>query len=291
MIITKLKGGMGNQMFQYAIGRALSIKNNTKLGLDLSYLLDRTPRANFTFRDYDLDVYNIEAEIIPQTEIPFINKTFKGKFGLYFDFLRRKLIKPKGTEKSFNFDKNILGLEGDIYLDGYWQNLKYFEDIADIIRKDFIIKDKLSLNIQNLKEIIEKENSVCVHIRRGDYIGNKLYNLVGKEYYDKGIESIKSIKKIDKIYVFSDDIRWCEENIKFEYPTKFIGEEYAGIKAEGHIALMSACHHFIIPTSTFSWWGAWLSRYNDKIVVVPKQWFSDKKINNDDLIPKEWIRI
>lgn len=291
MIITKLKGGMGNQMFQYATGRALSIKNNTKLGLDLTFLLDRIPRPNFTFRDYDLDVFNIDALIVPQSEIPFIHRLFKGKFGIFFDLIKRKFIKPIGVEKSFNYDSSILDLKGDVYLDGYWQSQKYFENIEDIIRKDFILKDEISLNIKNLMEVIQKENSVCIHVRRGDYVGNKVHEIVGKEYYDKGLALISKKIKIDKLYVFSDDIKWCEENMKFEFPVMFVGEEYVGQKDEGHLVLMKSCKNFIIPNSSFAWWGAWLSSYKDKIVIVPKQWFGDNSINSDDLIPKNWIRI
>lgn len=292
MIITKLKGGMGNQMFQYALGRALSVKYGVPLGLDISFLLDRTPRTNFTFRGYDLDVFNLNAEIVPQSKVPFIYRNFKGKFGLYTDYFKRKFLKLRGVEKSFNFDSTIFNIGDNAYLDGYWQSYKYFSDIEDIIRKEFTLKNELPLNIQNLMEVIKKENSLCVHMRRGDYVGNSNHEIVGKEYYDKGIEKIKSLAKIDKIYVFSDDIKWCEENMKFEFPVMFVGEEYAGKKAEGHLVLMSACHHFIIPNSSFAWWASWLSSsYSDKIVIVPKCWYQDENINSDDLIPDEWIRI
>jgi hypothetical protein len=122
-------------------------------------------------------------------------------------------------------------------------------------------------------------------------VGNSFHEIVGKDYYDRGIERIKSLTKIDKIYVFSDDVKWCEDNMKFEFPTMFVGDEYSGVKAEGHMALMSSCHNFIIPNSSFAWWSAWLSTYKDKIVIVPKQWFVDSSINSDDLIPSGWIRI
>ncbi|MCX6754458.1 MAG: alpha-1,2-fucosyltransferase [Candidatus Nomurabacteria bacterium] len=292
MIITKLKGGMGNQMFQYALGRALSVKYGTSLGLDLSFLLDRTPRPNFTFREYDLDIFNIiNVDRVSQSKIPFLYRNFNGKFGLYFDYFRRKFFRLRGIEKSFNFDLTILNIGSNAYLDGYWQSYKYFADIEDIIRKDFTLKDELSLNIKNLMEVIKKENSLCIHVRRGDYVGNSNHEIVGKEYYDKGIKILSEKTKIDKIYVFSDDVKWCEDNMKFDFPVMFVGEEYSGIKAEGHFSLMSACHSFIIPNSSFSWWAAWLSVHKDKIVIVPKKWFGDASINSDDLIPKEWIRI
>lgn len=296
MIITRLQGGMGNQMFQYALGRALSIKNGVPLGLDLTFLLDRTPIpnfTNFTFRNYDLDVFNIQANVVSKKDIPFLYRKHNlGIFMRYIDYFRRKLISTPGKEKKVcSFDSSILELGVDAYLDGYWQSPKYFESITDIIRRDFTLKNKLPSHIENLKEVIKNENSLCVHVRRGDYVGNSFHEIVGKDYYDKGIEKIKSLTKIDKIYVFSDDTKWCEENMKFEIPTIFVGEEYAGVKAEGHMALMSACRNFIIPNSSFAWWGAWLAPYKDKIVVVPKQWFVDESINSDDLIPEGWIRI
>jgi len=293
MIIVRLQGGMGNQMFQYALGRALSIKNEVPLGLDLTFLLDRTPIPNFTFRYYDLDVFNIQANVASKNDIPFLYRKHNlGIFMRYIDYFRRKLINTPGKEKKVcHFDPVIMALESDVYLEGWWQSYKYFEDISDIIRKDFTLKDKLPLHIENLMEVIEKENSVCVHVRRGDYVGNSNHEIVGKEYYDLGIEKIKKTVKIDKIYVFSDDIKWCEENMKFSFPTMFVGQEYVGVKNEGHLMLMKSCKNFIIPNSSFSWWGVWLSEHKDKIVIVPKQWFGDKTINSDDLIPKGWIRI
>ncbi|KKP93348.1 MAG: Glycosyl transferase, family 11, partial [Candidatus Nomurabacteria bacterium GW2011_GWF2_36_126] len=155
MIITRLQGGIGNQMFQYALGRALSVKNNVPLGLDLTFLLDRTPIpnfANFTFRNYDLDVFNIEAVIVSKKDIPFLYRKHNlGIFMRYIDYFRRKLISTPGKEKmNCSFDASILQLGSDAYLEGWWQSYKYFESIEDIIRKDFTFKNKLPLHIENL---------------------------------------------------------------------------------------------------------------------------------------------
>lgn len=295
MIITRLRGGMGNQMFQYAIGRALSIKKNTKLGLDLAFLLDRTPRPKFhkfTFRDYNLDVFNIKAEIIPQSNIPFIYRQFfSGRFMLYVNGFINLFDKKFNKWKYHKFNPCVFNKGTNMYLNGDWHNLKYFEDIHNIIRKDFTPKKELKENIKKLKFEIENNNSLCIHIRRGDYVGNINHEIVGREYYKKGPEKIKTFTKIDKVYVFSDDIKWCEDNIKFELPTMYVGEEYAGDKDVGHMILMLACHNFIIPNSSFAWWGAWLSPYNNKIVVAPKRWFVDININSGGLIPKDWILI
>ena len=294
MIIVRLKGGMGNQMFQYATGRVLSIKNNTDLGLDLSYLLDRTKRPKFhkfTFRNYDLDLFNIKAKIIYPSSIPFIHRIPKGIIGLGLDFFKRKFIKIKGVEKSKNFDGKILNVGPDVFLDGYWQSYKYFEDIKEVIKEDFSFKNKLLDNIKNLAEVIEMENSLCFHVRREDYVNNKDYEIVGKEYYNKSLNCILESRKIDKIYIFSDDIAWCRDNMKFDLPAMFVGDEYKGFKDGGHFFLMSSCRHFIIPNSTFAWWAAWLADCPDKIVIAPKKWFVNDKIDSSDIIPKEWTRI
>lgn len=294
MIIVRLQGGMGNQMFQYALGRSLSIKNKVPLGLDLTFLLDRTPMPSyFTFRDYQLDCFNIQAKIVSKKDIPFLYR--KHNFGIfmrYIDYIRRRFISFPGKEKiDLCFDKDILNLGPDIYLEGWWQSYKYFSANENIIRKDFTFNKNFPENISKLKSEIESKNSLCMHIRRGDYVGNKVHEVVNLDYYIKGLKIIKNKVNIDSIYIYSDDIEWCRQNIRFDYPTIFVGPEYVGAKDEGHLALMSACKHFIISNSSFSWWGAWLSDYKGKIVIAPKYWFSDKSINSDDLIPSDWIRI
>ena len=159
------------------------------------------------------------------------------------------------------------------------------------IGQEFTELDVITEKIEKLKEEIENCNSLCVHIRRGDYIGDKLHEVVNEEYYKKAISYMEEKKvKIDKIYIFSDDISWCEKNLKFNYNTQFVGEELSGEKAEGHLYLMSNCKNFIIPNSTFSWWGAWLSRNKNKVVIAPKQWFGIKFVKWD-IIPGEWVQL
>jgi hypothetical protein len=271
MIVVRLKGGLGNQMFQYALGRVLALKNNDKLKLDVSFYESRTSAVA---RAFSLDIFNTKVEIATNSEIPCV-----------FLFWRRT------REKYFYFDKRILELQGMLYLDGDWQSPKYFEGFEEIIRQDFSLKNPPALNIQNLAKEIQNSESLCIHVRRGDYVGHKVHDVVNLEYYKNGVEHINQKTKIDKIYMFSDDIEWCRTNFSFEIPTEFVGQEYAGRKDEGHMYLMSQSKHFIIANSSFSWWGAWLSESKDKIVICPKQWFTNESINTSDLIPKAWIRI
>ena len=289
MVTVRLKGGLGNQMFQYALGRVLAIKNDTQLKLDTSFL--KYNFKNITKRTYGLDIFHIHAEIDQDPSIPFVFKDYGNKSLMYLMRWIRKFLKIKGQEKSFNFNSSILNSGPNIYLDGYWQSPKYFKGYEDVIRKDFTFKNSPASNIQILAEEILKTNSLGIHIRRCDYVGNKNRDFLNKEYWNRGIEYIKSHTQIDKIYVFSDDIAWCESNMKFEFPTIFVGEDYIGHKDEGHMYLMNQCKNFIIANSSFSWWGAWLSDRDRKIVICPKQWFGNATIDTSDLIPENWIRI
>ncbi len=271
MIITRLYGGMGNQMFQYAIARAIAIRNNDSVGLDLKDLLDRTPRKGFTYRGYDLDLFNIKADILSQKQIPFWFRFYgQGRLAWYLNMLRKKLFFTKGNEKKdFVFDQNILSLK-NVYLSGYWQNPKYFQDIKHILKEDFSLKNPLPKNIESLRQEILNKESLCIHVRRGDYVGNKAHDILPSDYYQKSLEKFKNIK-IDHIYIFSDDIDWCRENMSFGIDTTFVGDEYSGERAIGHFELMRSCKHFIIPNSTFSWWAAYLSDRSG-IVFAPDGW-------------------
>lgn len=272
MILVNLKGGLGNQMFQYALGRVLSLKNNTELVLDTSYFEISHPGA--TKREYALDIFEINNETKKCFKIIFFIKNIFSK-----------------KERFFNFDPKILMLKDGVCLDGYWQSYKYFKNFEDVIRKDFTLKRIFSENIEGLAKKIKSENSVCVHIRRGDYIGNKLHDVLGFDYYERGLKEIEKRVKISNIYVFSDDIAWCKKNIKLEHSITFVGDEYSGQKAGGHLYLMSQCKNFLISNSTFSWWAAWLAENSHKVVVCPNKWFGDESINTNDLIPEDWIRI
>lgn len=295
MIIVRLSGGMGNQMFQYALGRTLSLANGVPLGLDLSFLLDRTPHPSwqhFTFREYDLSIFNIEAEVIPRKRIPFLYRWhFSGRIMLYVDALRRRFFKTPGNEKSFRFDPCVLSLGPNAYLEGSWQSPKYFADIDDVLRRDFTMKDALPESTEALLSQIKNSNSVCIHVRRGDFVGNSFHGVASLAYYRESLARLRELVQIDTLYVFSDDIAWCEKNLSLPLPTVFVSDEYRGEKARGHFALMVGCRHFIIANSSFSWWAAWLGSAQDKVVIAPKQWFGDPSIHTEDLIPEQWIRI
>lgn len=289
MIIVRLKGGMGNQMFQYATGRALALQHNVPLGLDLTYLLDRSPRKNFTFREYNLGNFNIEAKILSRNEIPLLyRRFFSGKLALLIDGVRNRLFSFPGIEKGYAFDPSIQNLGPKTYLEGYWQSQKYFIDIQDTLRKDFTLKHT-SEKVAKLIDEIKSQNSVCVHVRRGDYVGNEFHPVIDMKYYEQALAIIEKEKSIDCLYVFDrDDIEWCKKNLTFKYKTVFVENDTNMAEA---VVIMSSCNHFVMANSSLSWWVAWLGTYPEKKVIAPKKWFADETIDTSDLIPPEWIRI
>lgn len=298
MIIVRTSGGLGNQMFQYALGRALALKYNQELRLDIwmqQYLATNGFLGYLSvFRPYQLDVFTISASIASQSEVPWWLRCYKlGKFMPAIDGMRRRLIRYKGRELggAQTFTPAVLSYGPHVYFDGDWQSYKYFEQYAEVIRKDFTLKDIPPAHIQDVGKEMQTCESVCLHVRRGDYVGNAFHGQMNNDYYAKGLAYINSKKKIEHVYVFSDDVVWCKENMKFEHPTTFVDATLAGEKQMGHFWLMQQCRNFVIANSSFSWWAAWLAAYSDKIVIAPKQWFSDFSIDTSDLIPQEWVRI
>ncbi len=290
MITTRISGGMGNQMFEYAAARALALKHGTEVVLDLTYLNDRTWRPKplrITFRKYDLDIFNVQARFAARAETPL---WFFGKAGLFADMIMRKALKPRGTEKHFHYDPDFWSYPDGTYLDGTWQSPKYFAGYEDQIRADFSFKDEQPEATQAFAAEIRAGESVCVHVRRADFVGHSLHDICDAAYYARGIAEIASRGAIGKIYVFSDDIAWCRDNVRFEYPTEYVSDEYSGKKNGGHLFLMSQCKYFVIANSSFSWWSAWLSDRAGKVVVAPKRWLRDESIDTSDIYPEDWIR-
>jgi hypothetical protein len=294
MIVVKLMGGLGNQMFQYAFGRHLSVKNNTELKLDLSYLTDSTHKKDFIQRKYELGVFKINASLASEQDILKFKIGRKRKIlhhlSLYFP------VQPENfylREPYFHFFKRALTAPGNTYADGYWQSEKYFLDSSEQIKKDFTSANPLSGRSIRLKEEIKKNQSASIHVRRADYITLRhlnRYHTCNEKYYSDAMELIGSRISKPKFYVFSDEPGWFEKNVITNFPVEYI-EHNPGVPGYEDIYLMSLCKHNIIANSTFSWWGAWLNENVGKIVVAPQKWFIDKTKNPKDIIPQSWIKL
>jgi hypothetical protein len=295
MIIVKLQGGLGNQLFQYALGRTLSLRKKTGLKFDVSSLEKNVPEI--TKREYALSVFAIQENFATEKEIAKFQK-YKRKPGRKW-FLYNKLIadnKKYFQEQQFHFDKKVFDISNDCYLEGWWQTEKYFKDIEDTIRKEIVVKIPLSGKNSEMAENISSSNSVALHIRRGDYISNPqnidYFGNLGPNYYKKAVEIIAEKFPNPHLFVFSDDHDWVKKNIVLPYLTTYVDHNDTDKNYED-LRLMSMCKHFVIANSSFSWWGAWLAQNPNKIVIGPKKWFNNvkKNVKTDDIMPEEWTRI
>lgn len=294
MIVVRLMGGLGNQMFQYAVGRFLAYKLNCPLLLDVFFLKDRTYRKDFTFRNYELGVFNLEAEILTNKQLIHYGLVLEGFSVKHFVSKVMRLIrgfKIFVEEDSSFFNNGVNAIISRTYLIGYFQSEEYFKSIVEIIRRDFSFPRFLSIENEDHAQNIIKENSISIHIRRGDYVSNKtvntLFGVCNLDYYYEAIKLITKSVKNPILYVFSDDLHWAEENLKTDYDTIFVKGNDAENSYED-MRLMSLCKHNIIANSSFSWWAAWLNNNAGKMVIAPKKWFANKQ---HPQIPEGWIEI
>lgn len=278
MIITQLTGGLGNQMFIYAMGKAVA----NRLGVE--FKIDTTIYKEHKKRKYQLNNFNISAKEASVFEIA-IRK--------YNPF--RKIVK----DEKYEFIPSALELPDNSYIDSFihnywhvWQSEKYFTEIEDIVRKEFTLKEPLPKNTDKLIESTKTTNSVSVHIRRTDYKEPKqqaIFKLCTPEYYSDAISYISKKVGNPKFFVFSDDLEWSK-TLPFPKDTIFIGPEF-GLQDFQELIVMSKRKHNIIANSSFSWWAAWLNENPRKIVITPKKWFVKPDINEKDLIPEKWIKL
>ena len=288
MIITKLIGGLGNQMFQYAAGRQLAYKLGVELKLDI---LDFD---HYKLRKYELDVFNIQENFATAEEIADLTILKRNIIERFISRLLHKPYRPLPTYIKESFNSEIMNMYDGVYLDGYWQSEKYFADIIEIIREEFIITTTQEGLNRKLADQIKSCNSVSLHIRRGDYVSNpetnKAHGICDIDYYLHCIEHLTKTVEHPHFFAFSDDIEWVRQNLKIPYPITFI-ENNGQDKSYEDLRLMSQCKHHIIANSSFSWWGAWLNPNEDKIVFAPRKWFANKDANIQDRIPNQWIII
>lgn len=303
MVTVLLRGGLGNQMFQFAMGMGLAKKNKTTLRLDTVFLKERLPIRNRTYRDYCLDIFT-HSNVVSLTGLSRIrNLAPIPGLWLSLDFISIWLLGMTGVQKvirqkDLGFDPVIGGHRGDLLLFGYWMSENYFADAEVELRDAFRFAHPLQGEAQNIGEHIKASNSISLHVRRGDYVSLKsVKSSMGEtdvSYYERALSYLKrkaesTGEETPTVFVFSDDIEWCKQTLRFLVPTVYVDRSTEGPRASYHLQLMSMCRNNIIANSTFSWWGAWLNENPRKIVVAPKRWFA--KEVNEDIVPARWIRL
>jgi len=266
-IVTCLIGGLGNQMFQYAAGRALA----NRLGIPL--YIDRRGFEEYKLHQYGLHHFSLNTEDMPpEMSLQDLHVV---------------------DEKHFHYNPDFFMLGDGSYIRGYWQTEKYFTDIRSLIFQEFQISTPISIQNQLTLNKINSANSVSLHIRRGDYVSNPEANVIhgtcSLEYYQSALSYMQSNVGDDiVVFVFSDDLTWVAENMNFSLPVIYVANNDADHNYED-LRLMSACQHHIIANSSFSWWGAWLGCNPAKKVIAPKRWFANAPHNTCDLLPSSWI--
>jgi hypothetical protein len=292
MIITQIIGGLGNQMFQYAAGRLLSLRNDTVLALDIS-----------GFENYGLHQgFELQRVFSPPLEIAS-KADIRRVLGWQYPAIIRRIVSRRPfapfcrnrfvVEPYFHYWPGINSLTKDCYLSGYWQSEKYFADVAPQIRSDFTFQLPMKNQNAELSKQVNHVNSVSLHVRRGDYSSNPkttaIHGLCSLDYYRAAIRHVSDRVEKPYFFIFSDDIGWVKDNLKMNFPCQYV-DHNQGADSYNDMRLMSMCRHHIIANSSFSWWGAWLNSRAEKIVVAPKRWFANEK-NIDDLLPQGWVTL
>jgi hypothetical protein len=298
MICIQLNGGLGNQMFQYAFGKACAIKNQTDIILDISRLERSHTSPNNTTRSLEIHIFNSEITIASVKDLKkhkpimykianviAINTGYGGiQTSKYF------------IENKFYFNKKISLISTNCFISGYWQSYLYFNKIKTFIDDEYKFPELINIQNRSIMKEIKTVNSISLHIRRTDYINNNNntegHIVCSVDYYLKAV-AVLSNKVVEPVFfIFSDDINWAKKNIHLKYPCKFISNN-TGKSSYIDMQLMSNCKHNIISNSSFSWWGAWLNKNPEKIVVAPKYWYTDENRNAkiSDLIPRMWFMV
>lgn len=290
MVITRLIGGLGNQMFQYAAGRSLALRHSSEFKLDVTAL------GRSESRRYELDSYTIAASVAAPEELV----AFEGVSGMWRKCAEQLLDHVLGRssmrhyrEPHFHFDPGLAKQRPPVLIDGYWQSERYFKDVAETIRAELTPRDPLEPANAATAAEIDRVEAVSVHVRRGDYVSNARTNAYHGtcplDYYRRAVEYIKARTSKPHLFVFSDDTAWTCANLRSDLPTTYIdANPNRGFR---DMQLMSRCRHHIIANSSFSWWGAWLNPSPHKIVVAPRRWFAGSANDTCDLLPADWVRL
>jgi hypothetical protein len=296
--IIRLKGGLGNQMFQYAFGKNLEIACGKSVYFDLSWYVNPKLSEGSVHREFSLKYLNTElSEATIKTQkvkngLGTIYKILPGKIKQRFNF---DFKLPIVMEPKFNFTPEIFThCNQDSYFDGYWQSPLYFKEVKNKIKSEFTLSTKLSDNSLELQSKIIESGGVCLNVRRGDYASNinskKFHGLLEEEYYRRAWHKLKTLGGFESVFIFSDDIEWCKANLRLTGKLEMVTHEHAGPHFTHYLELMKSCSGFIIPNSTFGWWAAWLSEVEPNKIVAPRNWFTDLTIDTSDLIPNTWLR-
>ena len=283
MIITRLHGRLGNQMFQYAAGRALADRVGVPLALDSRGAILRG--EGVLTRVFDL-------ELADPVHLPPLKQTNPLRYAIWRGIGQKVGAKPYfRRERGLGYNPAFEDWGDNSYLHGYWQSEKYFQNSAERIRSDFTFPAFSNQKNAEMAARIAESTAISLHVRRGDYLTFAAHVLCDQAYYDAALAKVLDGLQGDPIvYVFSDDPQWAKDNLSL--PCEKVVVDFNGPETDFEdMRLMSLCQHNIIGNSSFSWWAAWLNQTPGRRVAGPAKWFGDPKLSNPDIFPHDWLRI
>lgn len=297
MIVVKLMGGLGNQMFQYAAGRSLSLRLGAELKMDRSFL--DGPQTGNTPRSYELGGFCIREEFADPREVAELTgrETTRSRTALLRLLQKVGLSRYRTNvlrERGFRFQPEFLSVAGNVYIEGYWQSEKYFSGVSDVIRREFSIRRPLEGRDRELAGAVEGDDSVSVHIRRGDYVQRpetmEFHGVCGEEYYKRCVDIVSQRIRDPHFVVFTDEPGWARESFRTRHRVTFV-DWNAPRPGPTDLDLMCRCRHHVLANSSFSWWGAWLGMRSGNFVLAPERWFNQPEMDTADLLPASWERV
>lgn len=289
MVLIKLKGGLGNQMFQYAFGMQVAQTLDTELKLDCTSLLNRN-KGDFVYRDFDLSIFNITAKhqvnhnllkFASDLKISRLTKWIGSRVGSNLTLLK---------EPHFHvYEPYIEEPQDHAVYEGWFQSHRYYVAVEEQLRQEFSFRDPVIAHSRSLLQDIGSTNAICLNVRRTDFLKVDALNTTNLDYFLSGAAKMTELVDNPHFYIFSDDVAWCREHIRLDHPITIVDHSHKGHKFGNYLQLMSKCKHFIIPNSSFAYWAVWLSNQKNQHVIAPKRWFADEQYDTSDLQRKEWI--
>jgi hypothetical protein len=302
IIVSNIKGGFGNQLFQYATGLNIALKNNAEYKLDLRFF--DIPKFKDAFR---LDYLNIDYSIATPDDYIYLRNS-EDKITLPYRLLNKLKIKNKFKKLThiidnagFEVSYNIINATSPAYIEGWCVKEKYFREIRNKLIEIFSPKVPFSNQALIIYDKIINSNSVSIHIRRGDYIDNDIFEVLSLNYYSSAMRMMQNKVNAPEFFLFSDDLLWARHNLKefdnITYVDLGLSPDYMGKCDVEDFFLMKSCKHNIIANSSFSWWPAYLNENPEKIVIAPlennwyKSSFYRNSLINSSFLPEDWIRL
>jgi len=292
MVVTRLHSGLGNQMFQYAMVRRVSLQLGVPMKIDLSIQLDLAANGGYTIRDYDLSLFSFQEDfLIAPGVLRVLHAPRKRRWS--------NLVRKIGTrglpivhEEQFTVTQSLIDAppDGVIYR-GYWQSERYFAEAASQIRADFKFKALLLPVSRAIGAAMAAGASVCLNVRRGEILKLPMHHVTHKAYYLEAIADITARVPEATFYIFSDDLAWCKSAFSEIPNVQFVEPVHYGHRYGNYLQLMTLCQHFIIPNSTFAWWAAWLGEKEGSQIYTPERWFGTEELDARDVVPERWLKI